>query len=295
MTINVNRGTCIFDGRNRSRQPIQVFVAGATDIGRVRRQNEDSYLVSVNDALVAVADGLGGHGDGEVASKIAVEALINNDLRRHSPLTPLSSGFHLANEKVHRHSKSLYPHRINCMATTLVAGMVIDGELMIANVGDSRAYQLLPDKTFRQLTKDHSLVQKERERILIAEPSISESDLENRLLSVPKNIVTRCVGIESPDQFSNPDCVTAPLLVGAIYLFCSDGLTNMLQDQEIAKILQNHRGNPEKAAETLIQEANAAGGRDNITAVVVEVFAGSGSTLGLVLSYLLEVRKRFGL
>jgi PPM family protein phosphatase len=234
--------------------PFKLVAAGITDVGRVREGNEDGFLDEARGLnLVAVADGMGGHRAGEVASATALAAL-RQAMASGRPLRDAIEG---ANDAVLEKSGS--DRELQGMGTTLTAGTLgTDGSMLIGHVGDSRAY-LLRDGQLSQITNDHSLVE-EMVRGGELTPEQAESHPQ-------RSIITRALGI---DPAVDVDVYPVDLRPGDRILFCSDGLTTMVRADEIEEILA---GEPdaERAAQRLVDAANAAGGEDNITALVVEV------------------------
>ena len=235
--------------------PLKVVVAAVTDVGRVRAglPNEDGYLDQIDRlGLVAVADGMGGHNAGEVASATALEAL-RAAVASGEPLREAIEG---ANEAVLEKSES--NREFYGMGTTLTAGMLgTDGSLTIGHVGDSRAY-LSRDGELRQVTDDHSLVEE-----LVRGGELTPEQAE---VHPQRSIITRALGI---DPRVDVDEYPIELQPGDRILLCSDGLTTMVRPEEIANIL-GREPDPRRAAQLLVDAANAAGGEDNITAVIVE-------------------------
>jgi protein phosphatase len=229
---------------------------GATDTGRVRDLNEDSMLVT--DRLFAVADGMGGHAAGEVASLIAIETLKAN---AGATTDELVEAIRLANAAVLTRSHEDAATR--GMGTTLsVVGLVGD-EILVANVGDSRVYRLHLGE-LEQLSEDHSLVQD-----LVREGRISPAEAR---VHPNRNVVTRTIGI---DPSVDVDWWVIDPAAGDRYLICSDGLTDEVEDHVIARVLHTEK-DPEVAARRLVDTANEAGGRDNISVVVIDVVDDGG-------------------
>ena len=225
-----------------------------TDTGRQRRANEDSYYVRA--PVFVVADGMGGAQAGEVASKIAAEAF-----DRELPAGPedaLREVFESANREIHEHAASDESHA--GMGTTLTAAIVAPerDEVAIGHVGDSRAY-LLRDGKLERLTQDHSLVEELRRKGQLTDQQAEEHP--------QRSIITRALG---PDAEVEPDLRTVPAHPGDVYLICSDGLTTMIGEEQITKILLSSTS-LDAAVRALVAEANRAGGRDNITAVAFKV------------------------
>jgi PPM family protein phosphatase len=232
---------------------VRLVVGAATDVGRVRDGNEDAYLVDDAMGLFAVADGMGGHRAGEVASVTALEALraaVNAG-------RPLRESIEDANEAVF--TKSLTDSNLRGMGTTLTAGtLVTGGTVLVGHVGDSRAY-LLHEGELQQVTVDHSLVEE-----LVREGRLTADEAA---VHPQRSIITRALGVDASVEV---DIFSVELVPGDRLLFCSDGLTGMVQPDAIAAVLRREE-DPTRAAHQLIDAANAAGGEDNITAVVVTV------------------------
>ncbi len=236
----------------------------ATDPGQIRPQNEDHAHAGPH--LFVVADGMGGHLAGEVASEMTVQHLderIESD--GTSTLDDLVSAVNDANTAVY--DAALENPEQAGMGTTVVAIAVVedalDGEALgVANVGDSRGYVLRHDR-LRQITIDHSFVQE-----LVAEGAITADEARSH---PRRNIVTRALGIEPTVRV---DSWTMPIIRGDRFLLCSDGLVDEVSDDDITTVLIEHRDDPQAAADALVAVANAAGGRDNITVVVLDVLDG---------------------
>ena len=239
-----------------------------TDIGRKREVNQDYVFVSDQPVgnipnLLIVADGMGGHNAGDYASKFVVHVLKKEleKSREDGPRAMLKKAIASANHQLIAESKT--DAKLEGMGTTLVAATVIEHTLYFANVGDSRLY-LLNDE-IRQLSKDHSLVQ-EMVRLggLNAEEAKHHPD---------KNIITRAIGVKEDIEI---DFFEYRLKKGDIILMCTDGLSNMVEDEEIFQIVRSSRDVVE-AVEQLIERANSNGGKDNIGVIVAEPFAGEVS------------------
>ena len=233
--------------------PLKLVAAGVTDVGRVRDGNEDDFLDQANRlGLVAVADGMGGHRAGEVASATALEAL-RAAVASGQPLRDAIEG---ANDAVLE--KSVSDQELHGMGTTLTAGMLgSDGYLVVGHVGDSRAY-LARDGELTQITNDHSLVE---EMVRGGELTREQAEVHPR-----RSIITRALGIDPQVEV---DEFPLELRPGDRILFCSDGLTTMVRPDEIASILGREH-DPKRAAQLLVDAANAAGGEDNVTAVIAD-------------------------
>jgi PPM family protein phosphatase len=229
------------------------FHGAATSTGRVRRVNEDSYLVLP--PLFAVADGMGGHDAGEVASAVAVDVLAR--YARGGPLSvdAVLAALDDANRAVIGRDEA---HRMGTTVTGLASLVTPAGsQLMVFNVGDSRVYRLAGGQ-FGQLTVDHSEVQ---ELVLAGAITPEQARTHPR-----RNIVTRALG---SDFVVRPDHWLLPPLAGDRYLVCSDGLTGELTDEEILPLLL--ADDPQQAAGALVAAADEAGGHDNTTVIVVDV------------------------
>jgi len=228
-----------------------------TDMGMVRQQNEDSFVAE--EGLYVVADGMGGHNAGEVASALAVTAMRAAVKNGITDAMRLREVVQAANTTIY--TASLDDSAQSGMGTTLTAAVVVPGEeprFVVANVGDSRTY-LFRDGVLSRVSVDHSYVQE-----LVNEGLISE---EEARVHPRRNIVTRALGI---DRAVSVDVFTQVVRTGDRLVLCSDGLVDEVSDADITAVLLQHR-DPQLAAESLVMVANAAGGRDNTTVVVVDV------------------------
>jgi PPM family protein phosphatase len=234
----------------------RIVAAGGTDVGRVREGNEDAYLVA--DSVFAVADGMGGHLAGEIASAKALEPVEALDGKVYADaeeaVSALRDAVHQANQTVSQMAEDEPLYR--GMGTTLTAVLVEGRRLHVAHVGDSRAY-LLRDGTFNQLTDDHTLVQH-----LIDEGQISR---EEAATHPQRSIITRAIGVAREVEV---DSMTLDLEPGDQLLLCSDGLTGVVSDEEIERALGSDE-DEDKIIRGLIEQANEGGGPDNITVVVL--------------------------
>ena len=227
--------------------------AAATDVGRVRDHNEDGYLVDESLGLVAVADGMGGHRAGEVASAASLDAL----RIAFGAGSAIDDAVTAANDIVYE--QSVADQSLRGMGTTLTAGALgIDGTLLLGHVGDSRAY-LVRDGSLERVTTDHSLVEE-----LIQAGELTEEEREQ---DPRRSQITRALGL-APGVVV--DLESVPLQAGDRVLLCSDGLTTMLREHRIAEILRDQQDGA-AAAQQLIDEANEAGGADNITVLIVDI------------------------
>ena len=230
-----------------------------TDVGQVRKVNQDYVFCYPNSVgqlpnLFRVADGMGGHQAGDYASRCAVETMVDyiENASSGGPVTLLGNALTEANRKVME--KALSDRSMEGMGTTLVAAVVQNGCLYVANVGDSRLY--LIDDRLEQITRDHSLV----EEMVRA----GELRREDARLHPDKNVITRAVGVKSSVAI---DFFDVALNRGDRFLICSDGLTNMVPEDMIFRIVKE-KGSLEEAARELVDEANRSGGSDNISVIL---------------------------
>jgi PPM family protein phosphatase len=229
--------------------------AGLTQTGHVRRNNEDSYLIRGD--LFMIADGMGGAAAGEVASAMCAQAFAEIDLIRSRGDGALRDAIRVANARIHERAAS-DPEAAG-MGTTVTAALVEpDGRVALANVGDSRAY-LLRDGSLRRLTEDHSVVAE-----LVASGQISEWEANNH---PQRNVVTRVLGAEASVMV---DTFWLQAEDGDLVLLCSDGLTDMVSEQEFAALLAGDKS-CEQIARDLVRAALARGGEDNVTTVLFRV------------------------
>ncbi|HEY4728624.1 MAG TPA: Stp1/IreP family PP2C-type Ser/Thr phosphatase, partial [Actinomycetes bacterium] len=237
---------------------MRLVFAAATDVGRMRKNNEDSYLSA--QPVAAVADGMGGHSAGEVASAIAIEELAALGERgpwenETAATDDLKQAILRANRRIREMAAS--DRKLNGMGTTLVA-LLQDGDMVhVANVGDSRGY-LLRQGELSQVTVDHSLVQE-----LVDDGRLSPEDAERH---PQRSVITRALGIDPEVEF---DLFTYKLQVGDRLLLCSDGLSDVVEPAQIRNVLLRVRS-AQKAARQLVTVANEQGGPDNITVIVVD-------------------------
>jgi protein phosphatase len=238
---------------------MKVSVGAATDIGQVREGNEDSFLVVA--PLYAVADGMGGHRGGEVASSLALETVQGMFERKEGSLADQVVE---ANRAVFDRSQN--DRSVSGMGTTLTAALVDGSRVHLVHVGDSRAY-LLRGGELAQLTEDHTLVHR-----MVMEGEISEEEAETH---PHRSILTRALGVDRSVQVDEGDVEAAD---GDRLLLCTDGLTGMVPEGRIREILLES-ADPQEAVEKLVKVANRAGGIDNITAVILD-FSEDGSRRG---------------
>ena len=251
---------------------MQLEFFSATDTGRSRTNNEDSVAVDTTSSLIVLADGMGGYNAGEVASNMAT-IFISTELGRwlvEASATATDADVRRAMDIcVDNANRAIYnaansnPQYAG-MGTTLVVGVFRDNRLLLGHVGDSRGYRMRGGQLAR-ITHDHSLLQEQIDAGLITE--------EQAAFSANKNLVTRAVGVEPDVQLESR---LHEMLPGDLVLLCSDGLSDMLDDDHIATLLQSC-DSIEAAARTLIDAANEAGGKDNIAVILVRM-QGTGST-----------------
>ena len=234
---------------------MNIRVGVATDIGQVREGNEDAYLVVA--PLYAVADGMGGHRGGEVASSLALETVQQLFERREGTLADQVAE---ANRAIYDRSQS--DRSVSGMGTTLTAALIDGNEVHLAHVGDSRAY-LLRDGRLTQLTEDHTLVHR-----MVVEGEITPEEAETH---PHRSILTRALGVDESVQVDEGD---VQVETGDRLLLCTDGLTGMVPEEQIQEIMLGAT-DPQRVVDRLVKVANHAGGIDNITAVVLD-FAENG-------------------
>ncbi|MFH1092235.1 MAG: Stp1/IreP family PP2C-type Ser/Thr phosphatase [Pseudomonadota bacterium] len=253
---------------------MKVQYAAKTHPGRKRDNNEDNLLVLPEQGLFLVADGMGGHNAGEVASAIAVDTvsqaaaelpaleakipwwkrLFGRAKNTFNPVEWLHNTIVQANERIYRSAQASKQKK--GMGTTLAMILKRDQALLTAHVGDSRVYRFRQNK-LTQLTQDHSLAQE-----LVRQGVMTEAEA---LYAAPSNVLTRALGVREMVQ---EDIIYHSVESGDIFLLCSDGLYNMVDDDDISKIINNQGQSLEDTAKKLIDSANEAGGTDNITVVL---------------------------
>ena len=250
---------------NATKPPPALEMASATDMGRVREHNEDALACDAWAGVAVLADGMGGYAAGEVASGLAA-AQVAADLARVKADYPALDPRDLAQamrDAVVRVNHQIYriaqrDARYAGMGTTLVAAVVTGNVVVLGHAGDSRAY-LLRQRRLVRLTRDHSLLQERIDMGLLREGDPAAQAV--------RNLVTRALGV---DPAMEPEIASHPLLSGDVLLLCSDGLSDMLDDARIEALLNEYRGAAEAAARRLVQEANVAGGRDNISVILIQ-------------------------
>jgi PPM family protein phosphatase len=260
---------------------VRIVSGGVSDVGRVRSNNEDSFRILELQQLFILSDGMGGEAHGEIASALAVETIVKccagkpddaasplQGAATHAGLGEktkrLESAVHLANQIIYEAAEK-NPDQ-HGMGATLTAIWVDGNKLSIAHVGDSRAY-LLRGGTLQQLTNDHSLVAEQVRRGMLTAQEAEQSEMQSVLL--------RALGAQPRIEV---DAEEQPLFVRDILLLCSDGLTRMVTEPEIAGTLQAET-DPAKAAQKLVELANERGGMDNVTVIVVRLDKSSGGWL----------------
>jgi len=243
-----------------------------TDTGKVREHNEDTIAVDPDIGLLVLADGMGGYNAGEVASGIAVKTILNlvreayqvQDLQANDratglmrPSIILRDAILRANKIIHQTSKT--QPQCEGMGTTVVAALFFDNKVTIAHVGDSRLYRQRGDK-FEQVTMDHSLLQE-----LVDRGFYSQQEAQR---ATNKNYVTRALGVE---QNVEVEIHEQPAQKSDYYVLCSDGLSDMIEDEDIHLTISTFSANLDTVAKQLIQLSNDNGGRDNVSVIMAHV------------------------
>jgi len=260
-----------------------IEVVNLSDTGRRRPHNEDSTLSDPNMGLVILADGMGGYKAGEVASALAVTDIYREISSGVKDLKPVSGERRAGNSPqsllvrdaiIHANS-GIYETaqkdtQCHGMGTTIVAVLFHNGCATIGHVGDSRLYRKRGND-FRQITKDHSLIQELIDRGMYTP--------EEAMANTPKNLVTRALGIENRVDV---EVTEVPSMRGDIYLLCSDGLNDMVDDEEIHLTLSKYSANLIQAAGELVDLANRKGGKDNISVIIIRVINTKSNTGGLL-------------
>ena len=247
-------------------------IVSQTNPGMVRSHNEDSIASVPDKGLVVLADGMGGYNAGEVASGIAVSVTAMEIAQRLQNARPIDRdeqtgeelGVLLLRDNIQKANASIFhasksQPQYAGMGTTIVAGLFYDNRVAVGHVGDSRMYRLRGEE-MESITRDHSLLQEQIDSGIIS--------IEDARQSKNKNLVTRAVGIDAEIV---AEIHVHDVQVGDIYLLCSDGLNDMVEDCDICATLHAMQGNLPLAAEQLIQMANDNGGRDNVSVILVKV------------------------
>ncbi len=234
-----------------------------TDTGRTRNANQDYVFCEENAIgsfpnLFIVADGMGGHNAGDTASRMCVEEVVSQ-IGQSTKVTPIGifqQAVSAANEKVFH--ASMEHEVLHGMGTTIVAAVILGDTAYVVNVGDSRLYAYRG--SLRQVTVDHSLVEE-----MVQSGKLQKEDMRTH---PNKNIITRALGT---NRSVKADCFEIEVGEGDVLLLCSDGLSNMLEDTKIEQIIKNNIEDMKAAGECLVREANAAGGKDNISVVLIRI------------------------
>lgn len=238
-------------------------VVSRSDVGRVRANNEDAILVMADGSWLALSDGMGGYRGGEVASQVALAAIAELAQARRS-VKDLSDALDLMGRAIRAANAAIFNEvarqpSLAGMGATIVSGFFWSGRLVVGHLGDSRMYRLRGLDLLR-LTRDHSLVQEQLDLGLIGPDEVASSPSRGRL--------TKALGVDSQVL---PDMACYPAMPGDTYLLCSDGLTDMISDHEMAAVLASpHRGLA-LCADELVALANARGGNDNISVIIAQI------------------------
>lgn len=244
----------------------RVSASGTTHVGMRRNENQDNFLVAPELNLFVVADGMGGHKGGETASALAIKSINEYFLNIAPPQTQLppakklTEAIESANNAIQAHGRA--EPSLAGMGTTATALYFANGRLYLGQVGDSRAYLIHPQRIW-QITRDHSLVQEKLRAGLITRAQLKTDRM--------KNVITRSVGFEVDVEV---DLYNMQTHSGDVFVLCSDGLTGMVEDQQILSIVEDcvfGKNDVQAAAQKLIDAANRNGGDDNVTAIVIRV------------------------
>ena len=255
---------------------LEIRAVGLSDVGRKRKLNEDTFAAADNLGLYVVADGMGGHAAGEVASRLAVESIerhmaglaqgdatapsdaptLSLDQNLPPPARKVINAIWMANQEIVRVTRK--DHSMRGMGTTVVMAYVQGRRVYIGSVGDSRAY-LVRDAEITQLTDDHTFVNEQ-----VRAGTLTPAEARRH---PARNILTRAVG--SQDEV-DADVVVHDLEAGDMILLCSDGLTTMIDDEDILEVVKRQGGDIERACRALIDLANDRGGDDNITTILIQ-------------------------
>jgi protein phosphatase len=268
----------------------KLLCVGQSDTGKVREHNEDTIAFDAEIGLLVLADGMGGYNAGEVASGIAVKTIVNlvkeaverEDMQVEDSESGMSRPTIILRDAIHRANKIIYQTartqpQCEGMGTTIVSALFFDNKIAIAHVGDSRMYRLRNDK-FEQVTMDHSLLQE-----LVDRGFYSAEEAQR---AANKNYVTRALGVEPNVEVEIRE---VPVQKGDFYVLCSDGLSDMVEDDDIHLTISTFGDNLDTVAKQLIQLSNDNGGRDNVSVVmahVVEQFPASKGILDKILGWL---------
>lgn len=251
---------------------MKLEIFGKSDAGKVRTNNEDGFLIDEEISLFTIADGMGGHNSGEVASKMAVNVIcdsmrrfilngqkaifgkVNPQLSEHT--NQLGSSIRLSNQFIYETARSKTHYQ--GMGTTVDSALIQKNKISIGHIGDSRIY-LVREGVLHQLTQDHSLVAEQVRQGLLTKEEGEKSHL--------KNILTRALGV---DESVEVDLIEMDCYDGDLLIACTDGLNRMVTDEEILNTVRQMK-NPKMIVEHLIDLANAAGGMDNITVISAQL------------------------
>ena len=247
-----------------------------SDVGRKRTGNEDSFCLAPELGLFVVADGMGGHAAGEVASRLAVDtirrwmakyleganvALVGQPIpSRSQEANFLASSIRLANRMIYDAAQGR--HEYAGMGTTIVSVLALDDHVVLAHVGDSRIYRIRGGE-ITQISRDHSLVQQQIDRGIITREEAQESQY--------RHLITRALGLKEAVEI---DVEEHPVLIGDTFLLCSDGLSDLVEDAEMLAAVREHPDDLERACQALIDRANEKGGDDNVTVLLVQARTG---------------------
>jgi PPM family protein phosphatase len=244
---------------------MQIAVGASTDVGMIRQGNEDNFFAEADErrGVFVVADGMGGHAAGEVASEMAVQIIARHLLALTSAIEEGANA--LVSKAMQDANRAIFERMLaetdkQGMGTTASVMVLSDKGYLIGQIGDSRVY-LLRDGGLTQITKDHSYVQEQVDAGLLTP--------EQARYHPYSNVITRCVG--ASDQVE-ADIYTGQVKVGDVFLLASDGLTGMVDDRRLQALLLARSG-PGRIVDSLIAEANGRGGLDNITAIVIQVLS----------------------
>lgn len=234
-----------------------------TDMGKMRSKNQDCVFcedgtIGAFPNLFLVADGMGGHQAGDTASRMCIEEVVKYILSTElkTPVSAFEQAVQTANLAIY--DKSHTHEELSGMGTTLVGTTIVENTAYIINVGDSRLYHMREE--LHQITVDHSLVEE-----MVKSGEIQKDEMRTH---PNKNIITRALGT---DTAVRPDCFEIEVQEGDVLLLCSDGLSNMLEDKEMEKIIKDNISDMKEAGESLVMLANEAGGKDNISVVLVQI------------------------
>ena len=269
----------------------KIQIANVSDVGKRRPHNEDSTLSDSHEGLVILADGMGGYKAGEVASAIAVSSahheILNGLAKIQRGQIDENSGLSLESEVIKKsiilvnseiYNTAQTDQQCQGMGTTIIVVLFHNNKCTIGHVGDSRVYRKRGE-SFAQITKDHSLIQELIDRGLYSP--------EEAVKHAPKNLVTRAMGIDSKVEVDIGEENVQP---GDIYMLCSDGLNDMVADEEIHLTLSKDSANLVQAADELVRLANSKGGKDNISIILVKVLEEFSSSNGSIIK---KLKSRF--